>query len=166
MAGSSEFGPEDWIASATPRFGRGDDGLTTMPDGRYLRDVIDTDAGSWLGPEHVEYFGPDPALLVKLLDAGQRLPVHVHPPRLRRQPSWVAPWKNRSLGGARDKRGGAGGLCWLATRRRAAGALSSGGSTRHGGAARSAEQANGRAGRRCPCPRRDCSCDRGRCLFS
>jgi mannose-6-phosphate isomerase len=81
MAGSSEFGPEDWIASATPRFGRGDDGLTTMPDGRYLRDVIDTDAESWLGPEHVEYFGSDPALLVKLLDAGQRLPVHVHPDR-------------------------------------------------------------------------------------
>ena len=105
MAGSSEFGPEDWIASATPRFGRGDDGLTTMPDGRYLRDVIDTDAESWLGPEHVEYFESDPALSVKLLDAGQRLPVHVHPDRafavshLR-----FAPWKNGSLGGARDKR--------------------------------------------------------------
>ncbi len=36
---------------------------------------------SWLGPDHVEYFGSDPALLVKLLDAGQRLPVHVHPDR-------------------------------------------------------------------------------------
>ena len=81
MAGSSEFGPEDWVASATPRFGRGEDGLTKMPDGRYLRDVIDADADNWLGPEHVEYFGSDPALLVKLLDAGERLPVHVHPDR-------------------------------------------------------------------------------------
>ena len=81
MAGSDEFGPEDWVASATPRFGRGDDGLTTMPDGRYLRDLLEADPQGWLGPEHVEYFGSDPALLVKLLDAGQRLPVHVHPDR-------------------------------------------------------------------------------------
>jgi mannose-6-phosphate isomerase len=81
LAGTGEFGPEDWVASATPRFGRGDDGLTVLPDGRYLRDVIDADPHGWLGPEHVEYFGADPALLVKLLDAGQRLPVHVHPDR-------------------------------------------------------------------------------------
>jgi mannose-6-phosphate isomerase len=81
MSGSDAFGPEDWIASATPRFGRGNDGLTTMPDGRFLRDVIEEDAEAWLGPDHVEYFGSDPALLVKLLDAGQRLPVHVHPDR-------------------------------------------------------------------------------------
>jgi mannose-6-phosphate isomerase len=81
MGGSDEFGPEDWVGSATPRFGRGDDGLTKMPDGRYLRDVIEADAEGWLGPEHVEYFGSDPALLIKLLDAGQRLPVHVHPDR-------------------------------------------------------------------------------------
>ena len=35
----------------------------------------------WLGPEHVARFGADPGLLVKLLDAGQRLPVHFHPGR-------------------------------------------------------------------------------------
>jgi mannose-6-phosphate isomerase len=80
-ADTAEFGPEDWVASATPRFGRGNDGLSVMPDGRYLRDVIEADAEAWLGPDHVEYFGADPALLVKLLDAGQRLPVHVHPDR-------------------------------------------------------------------------------------
>jgi mannose-6-phosphate isomerase len=81
MTGSGDFGPEDWVASATPRFGRGTDGLTVMPDGRFLRDVIEADPKGWLGPEHAEYFGTDPALLVKLLDAGQRLPVHVHPDR-------------------------------------------------------------------------------------
>jgi mannose-6-phosphate isomerase len=81
LAGTAEYGPEDWVASTTPRFGRGDDGLTVMPDGRYLRDVIEADPQAWLGPDHVEYFGADPALLVKLLDAGQRLPVHVHPDR-------------------------------------------------------------------------------------
>ncbi len=81
MTGSGNFGPEDWVASATPRFGRDTDGLTVMPDGRFLRDVIEADPKGWLGPDHVEYFGSDPALLVKLLDAGQRLPVHVHPDR-------------------------------------------------------------------------------------
>jgi mannose-6-phosphate isomerase len=33
----------------------------------------------WLGERHVERFGDDAMLLVKLLDAGQRLPVHAHP---------------------------------------------------------------------------------------
>jgi mannose-6-phosphate isomerase len=59
----------------------GEDGLSTLPDGRYLRDAIEAGPEEWLGPEHVEYFGASPALLVKLLDAGQRLPVHVHPNR-------------------------------------------------------------------------------------
>jgi mannose-6-phosphate isomerase len=35
----------------------------------------------FLGPDHVAAFGPDPALLVKLLDAQQRLSVHLHPSR-------------------------------------------------------------------------------------
>ena len=35
---------------------------------------------SW-APAHVARFGSEPALLVKLLDAGQRLPVHFHPGR-------------------------------------------------------------------------------------
>lgn len=75
------FRPEDWIASTTPRFGMGQDGLSKLPDGRYLRDVIEADPESWLGPEHAHYFGASPALLVKLLDAGERLPVHLHPTR-------------------------------------------------------------------------------------
>ncbi len=75
------FRPEDWVASATPRFGMDEDGLTTLPDGRYLRDALEAEPEDWLGPEHVKYFGASPALLVKLLDAGQRLPVHVHPDR-------------------------------------------------------------------------------------
>jgi len=33
----------------------------------------------WLGPDHLRQHGLDPVLLVKLLDAGERLPVHVHP---------------------------------------------------------------------------------------
>lgn len=76
---SSEFGPEDWVASTTTRFGQATDGLSTLPDGRLLRDAVTADPEAWLGAEHVTAFGTSSALLVKLLDAGQRLPVHCHP---------------------------------------------------------------------------------------
>src|SRR5438552_9831382 len=76
------FYPEDWIGSTTTRFGdRAARGLTTLPDGRTLADAIAADPEPWLGPEHVRRFGANPAVLVKLLDAGQRLPLHVHPDR-------------------------------------------------------------------------------------
>ncbi|TDD93948.1 class I mannose-6-phosphate isomerase [Actinomadura rubrisoli] len=73
--------PEDWVGSTTSRFGGGDAGLTVLPDGRPLRAAIAADPDGWLGPEHVRHWGSSPALLVKLLDTGQRLPVHVHPSR-------------------------------------------------------------------------------------
>ena len=75
----AEFGPEDWVASTTTRFGQQTEGLSALPDGRWLRDAVREDPNGWLGPEHTAAFGADPALLVKLLDAGQRLPVHCHP---------------------------------------------------------------------------------------
>lgn len=74
-----EYGPEDWIASTTTRFGTAGIGLSELPDGMPLRDAIERDPYGWLGSDHVERFGADPALLVKLLDAGQRVPVHCHP---------------------------------------------------------------------------------------
>ena len=76
-----EFAPEDWVGSATSVFGSESVGLTTLPDGQTLRDAIVRDPEAFLGPEHAERFGPDPALLVKLLDSGQRLPLHCHPGR-------------------------------------------------------------------------------------
>lgn len=71
--------PEDWVASSTAVHGHAPDGLTVLPDDGLLRDAIAADPVAWLGAEHVAAFGADPALLVKLLDAGQRLPVHAHP---------------------------------------------------------------------------------------
>src|SRR5271165_7623273 len=59
------YRPEDWVGSATPRFGMEEDGLSRLPGGRYLRDALQADPENWLGPEHVEYFGASPALLVK-----------------------------------------------------------------------------------------------------
>jgi mannose-6-phosphate isomerase len=73
--------PEDWIASVTARFGSQTDGKTTLPDGTLLADAVADDPKAWLGAEHVAKYGSDTGLLVKLLDAGQRLPVHVHPDR-------------------------------------------------------------------------------------
>jgi mannose-6-phosphate isomerase len=55
--------------------------MTRLADGSLLADLIADDPVAWLGKEHVARHGADPALLVKLLDAGQRLPLHVHPDR-------------------------------------------------------------------------------------
>jgi mannose-6-phosphate isomerase len=73
--------PEDWVGSTTTRFGRSPSGLTTLPDGRQLRAAVEADPIGWLGRDHLDRFGPGTALLVKLLDAGERLPVHAHPTR-------------------------------------------------------------------------------------
>lgn len=76
-----DFRPEDWVGSTTSRWGQGGTGLSRLPDGRLLVDAVSQDPRQWLGPEHEAYFGSDTALLVKFLDVGQRLPVHVHPSR-------------------------------------------------------------------------------------
>jgi mannose-6-phosphate isomerase len=71
--------PEDWVGSTTTVFGEDELGLSRLPGGRLLRDAIGADPVGFLGPGHAAERGADPALLVKLLDAGERLPVHVHP---------------------------------------------------------------------------------------
>jgi mannose-6-phosphate isomerase len=73
------FTPEDWVGSVTTVSGDVAAGLSRLPNGVLLADAVGEDPLGWLGEEHVEAFGSDPALLVKLLDAGQRLPVHAHP---------------------------------------------------------------------------------------
>jgi mannose-6-phosphate isomerase len=78
-APAAEYEPEDWIGSTTTIFGEPLLGLTRLPDGRLLRDAVEADPVYWLGAAHVARWGSDLRLLVKLLDAGQRLPVHAHP---------------------------------------------------------------------------------------
>jgi mannose-6-phosphate isomerase len=80
-SGHPDRGPEDWVGSTTTTLGTDSDGLSHLPDGRYLRDAIAEDPTGFLGSEHVRRWGSNPALLVKLLDAGERLPVHFHPGR-------------------------------------------------------------------------------------
>jgi mannose-6-phosphate isomerase len=74
------FGPEDWVGSTVSIYGSAN-GPTRLADGQLLRDAITADAAAFFGPAHLARFGANPALLVKLLDAGERLPVHCHPDR-------------------------------------------------------------------------------------
>jgi mannose-6-phosphate isomerase len=73
--------PEDWAGSTTTVFGAATEGLSLLPDGRTLREAVQADPEGFLGQRHAEAYGASPALLVKLLHAGERLPVHCHPDR-------------------------------------------------------------------------------------
>jgi mannose-6-phosphate isomerase len=75
-------GPEDWVASVTQLPGAPDGtGISWLPDGTSLRVAVDADPVGWLGAPLASRWGGSPGVLVKLLDAGERLPVHCHPSR-------------------------------------------------------------------------------------
>jgi mannose-6-phosphate isomerase len=90
------FFPEEWIGSVTPANnpGRADpeEGLSRLTDGRLLRDAVADDPIAWLGEEHVARFGTSTGVLVKLLDAAERLPVHAHPDRAFAQRAFDSPF--------------------------------------------------------------------------
>ena len=73
---ASDHMPEEWIGAVNTAFGHSERGLSRLADGTLVRDAIAADPEAFLGPSRTE-----PGLLVKLLDAGQRLPVHFHPGR-------------------------------------------------------------------------------------
>ena len=73
---ASDHMPEEWIGAVNTAFGHSKLGLSRLADGTLVRDAIAADPEAFLGPGRSE-----PGLLVKLLDAGQRLPVHFHPSR-------------------------------------------------------------------------------------
>jgi mannose-6-phosphate isomerase len=73
--------PEDWVGSATTVLGTQDVGLSRIEGGRTLREAFAADPEGYFGPAHAEWLGGDPGILVKLLHAGERLPVHCHPDR-------------------------------------------------------------------------------------
>jgi mannose-6-phosphate isomerase len=77
----SDHMPEEWLGAVNTTFGDGERGLSRLPDGTLVRDAVAAEPEAYLGAAHVARYGPDPALLVKLLDAGLRLPVHFHPGR-------------------------------------------------------------------------------------
>ena len=77
--------PEEWILSTvTARNpGREDvvEGLSATPEGASLKEIIAAHPEKALGTAHAAAFGPTPGVLVKLLDAAERLAVQVHPTR-------------------------------------------------------------------------------------
>jgi mannose-6-phosphate isomerase len=74
---TSHHQPEEWIAATVSRADGSGAGLARTLEGDVLRDLVAADPVAWTGADR----GSDTGLLVKLLDAGQRLPVHVHPDR-------------------------------------------------------------------------------------
>ncbi|MDN5790630.1 MAG: class I mannose-6-phosphate isomerase [Micrococcales bacterium] len=75
------FRPEDWLASTTRLFAEGGDGVSLLSDHLDLPTALAQDPVGWLGEEHLRAHGAEPGILTKLLDAGERLPVHSHPDR-------------------------------------------------------------------------------------
>jgi mannose-6-phosphate isomerase len=75
-------GPEDWVASITQLPGApAGTGISWLPDGTSLRAAVQADPMGWLGAPLAARWGGSTGVLVKLLDAGERLPVHCHPSR-------------------------------------------------------------------------------------
>jgi mannose-6-phosphate isomerase len=81
IADVGDHNGEDWVGSAATARGQRELGLARLPEGTFVRDAVAADPESFLGPDHVAAYGSDPGVLVKLLDAGERLPVHAHPAR-------------------------------------------------------------------------------------
>jgi mannose-6-phosphate isomerase len=81
--------PEDWVGSVTaainpPEHTYPGEGLSSVDIGGQpvrIADLLRERPQDVAGRHIVERYGPTTALLVKLLDAGSRLPVHVHPTR-------------------------------------------------------------------------------------
>ncbi|WP_295830560.1 class I mannose-6-phosphate isomerase, partial [uncultured Microbacterium sp.] len=72
--------PEEWLGSTVSRFGSDEIGLAVTDEGAFLRDLVSADRAAWVGAR-AGRDAADLGILVKLLDARQRLPVHVHPDR-------------------------------------------------------------------------------------
>lgn len=80
----SDHEPEEWVGATVSRFGEAGLGLASTESGDLVRDLVAADPTGWLGDDvasRPRAGDADTGILVKLLDAGARLPVHVHPDR-------------------------------------------------------------------------------------
>ena len=80
----SDHSPEEWVAATVSRFGDDAVGQARTEHGDLVRDLVALDPVGWLGSKAARSRrggDADTGVLVKLLDAGDRLPVHVHPDR-------------------------------------------------------------------------------------
>ncbi len=86
--------PEEWVASVTKASNVGREHLEEgfsrimLQDGTtlLLKDIIASNPEQFLGQAHVDQYGMDTGVLVKVLDAAERLTIQVHPdPEFARQ---------------------------------------------------------------------------------
>lgn len=82
------YSPEDWVAStveARTTEPVPNEGLSEIDEPCleriFLRDLIQSDPGGYLGKNHAAKFGSDMGVLVKIIDSSQRLFLQVHPDR-------------------------------------------------------------------------------------
>lgn len=75
--------PEEWIASTAVAFNAGRENIVEGPsvleDGTLLTDLINSNPEKTLGKNQVEKYGNNMSILVKLLDAAERLFIQCHP---------------------------------------------------------------------------------------
>ncbi len=89
--------PEDWIISTVRAINAGREGvvegLNRLADADMtLKDFIAADPGAALGAAHVVRMGESPGVLVKLIDAAERLGVQCHPDRARAREFFDSPF--------------------------------------------------------------------------
>ncbi|MDR4890380.1 hypothetical protein RGU12_23030 [Fredinandcohnia sp. QZ13] len=83
--------PEEWIMSVVSARNKGrehviDEGLSKVDRHDVeltLKSLIENDPEGFLGAAHVEEFGAKTGVLVKIIDAAERLTVQVHPDRIK-----------------------------------------------------------------------------------
>ncbi len=84
--GENGMFPEDWAASTTRASNPGREAIVeglsrviSIEGEPYLTDVIAADPQGFFGAAHIHAFGEKAGFLVKLIDAGERLTIQVHP---------------------------------------------------------------------------------------
>lgn len=88
--------PEEWLTSVVSARNPGREaiveGLSVAADGTLLRDLLAADPEAMLGAAFAARFGSTPGVLVKLLDAAERLTIQVHPTAAQAQRLFGSPF--------------------------------------------------------------------------
>lgn len=80
--------PEDWVASTTRARNPGREDILegysrvlNIPDEPYLKNVLLDQPENYFGTKHLKQMGPQLGMLIKLIDANERLTIQTHPDR-------------------------------------------------------------------------------------
>lgn len=80
--------PEDWVASTTRARNPGREDMVegysrvlNIPGQPYLKEVLEDQPENYFGSSHLAKIGPKPGVLIKLIDAHERLTIQTHPDR-------------------------------------------------------------------------------------